>query len=115
MCGKVVVGVIIGISDKVAAGGVVSINYEVAVGSIVGINGKVVAYGIFGSGGKIAVGGIVTVEMGCGSTVVVNAVDVNCPYRLCEDWVVVLLFVTLKSVVCCLVGNRVLAKISKVS
>ena len=30
---------------------------------------------------KVAVGGNVTVELGCGSTVVVNVVDVVCPFR----------------------------------
>ena len=53
------------------------------VGGIVSISGKVVvggAVGIFSAGGKVAVGGNVTVELGCGSTVVVNVVDVICPF-----------------------------------
>ena len=51
------------------------------VGGIVSISGKVIvggAVGIFSAGGKVAVGGNVTVELGCGSTVVVNVVDVIC-------------------------------------
>ena len=54
------------------------------VGGIVGVSGKFAvgdAVGIFSAGGKVAVGGNVTVELGCGSTVVVNVVDVICPFR----------------------------------
>ena len=40
--------------------------------------------GIFGTGGKVSVGDIVTVELGCGSTVVLNVVDVICPFRFCQ-------------------------------
>ena len=105
----------VGISGNVAVGDVVGISDEVAVGGIVGINGEVVVGGIFGSGGKVAVGAIVTVELGCGSAVVVNVIDVICPFRFGRFWVVVLLFVSFKLLVCCPEGNHVLAKIPKVS
>ena len=78
MCGKVVVGRIVGISSKVAVGGVVGISGEVLVGGIVGICDQVVV------GGNVAEGGIVIVELGCGSTVVVNVVDVVYPFHFCQ-------------------------------
>ena len=84
MCGKVVVGRIVGISSKVAEGGVVGISGEVLVGGIVGICDQVVVGGIFGKGGNVAEGGIVIVELGCGSTVVVNVVDVVYPFHFCQ-------------------------------
>ena len=61
-------------------GGIVGISGKVAVGGVAGISGEVAVGGIFSTGGKVSVGGIVTVKLGCGSTVVVNIVDVICPF-----------------------------------
>ena len=88
MGGSIVVGVALNVSDvlggNVAVGVALGVNVAVRmcgkVGGIVGISGKVVvcgAVGIFSAGGKVAVGINVTVELGCGSTVVVNVVDIK--------------------------------------
>ena len=89
--GSIVVGVALSVSDvlggNVAVGVALGVNVAVRMcgkeGGIVGISGKVVvggAVGIFSAGGKVTVGGNVTVELGCGSTLVVNVVDVICPF-----------------------------------
>ena len=90
--GSIVVRVALSVNDvlggNVAVGVALGVNIAVRmcgkVGGIVGISGKVAlvgAVGIFSTGGKVAVDGNVTVELGCGSTVVVNFVDVICPFR----------------------------------
>ena len=87
--GSIVVEVALSISDvlgsNVAVGVALGVNVAVfmcdKVGGIVIISGKVVVGGavsIFSAGGKTAAGGNVTVELGCGSTVVVNVIDVIC-------------------------------------
>ena len=107
MCGNVAVGGIVGISVKVAVGGIVGISVKVAVGDIVGVSGKVavgcvviisgevVVGSIVGISVEVTVGGIfsfvamavgggnVAVGLGFGSTVVVNVVDVVCPFCFC--------------------------------
>ena len=109
MCGNVAVGGIVGISVKVAVGGIVGVSGKVAVGCVVIISGEVVVGGIVGisvevivggifsfgamavgggnvavGGGNVAVGGgNVAVGLGFGSTVVVNVVDVVCPFCFC--------------------------------
>ena len=87
MCGNVVVGGIVGICVKVAVGGIVGVSGRVAVGCVVIISVEVVVGGIVGgifSFGAMAVGGgNVIVGMGFGSTVVVNVVDVVCPFCFC--------------------------------
>ena len=92
MCGNVVVGGIVGICVKVAVGGIVGvggrvavgcvviISVEVVVGGIVGISVEVTVAGIFSFGAMAVGGGNVIVGMGFGSTVVVNVVDVVCPF-----------------------------------
>ena len=95
MCGSVVVGGIVGICVKVAVGGIVSVSGRVAVGCVVIISVEVVVGGIVGISVEVTVGGIfsfgamavggsnVVVGMGFGSTVVVNVVDVVCPFCFC--------------------------------
>ena len=95
MCGNVAVGGIVGISVKVAVGGIVGVNGKVAVGCVVIISGEVVVGGIVGISVEVTVGGIfsfgamavgggnVAVGLGFGSTVVVNVVDVVCPFCFC--------------------------------
>ena len=95
MCGNVAVGGIVGISVKVAVGDIVGVSGKVAVGCVVIISGEVVVGGIVGIGVEVTVGGIfsfgamavgggnVTVGLGFGSTVVVNIVDVVCPFCFC--------------------------------
>ena len=86
MCGNVVVGGIVGICVKVAVSGIVGVSGRVAVGCVVIISVEVVVGGIVGifSFGAMAVeGGNVVVGMGFGSTVVVNVVDVVCPFCFC--------------------------------
>ena len=103
MCGNVPVGGIVGISVKVAVGGTVGVSGKVAVGCVVIISGEVVVGGIVGIsvevivgiGVEVIVGGIfsfgamavgggnVAVGLGFGSTVVVNVVDVVCPFCFC--------------------------------
>ena len=90
MCGKVAVGGIVGISVKVAVGGIVGVRGKVAVGCVVIISGEVVVGGIVGSCGWYfqfwcdgSWGGNVTVGLGFGSTVVVNVIDVVCPFCFC--------------------------------
>ena len=92
MCGNVAVGGIVGISVKVAVGGIVGVSGKVAVGSVVIISGEVVVGGIVDISVKVTVGGIfsfgamavgggnVAVGLGFGSTVVVNVIDVVCPF-----------------------------------
>ena len=95
MCGNVAVGGIVGISVKVAVGGIVGVSGKVAVGCVVIISGEVVVGGIVGISVEVTVGGIfsfgamavggdnVAVGLGFGSTVVVNVVDVVCPFCFC--------------------------------
>ena len=95
MCGNVVVGGIVGICVKVAVGGIVGvsgrvvvgcvviISVEVVVGGIVGISVEVTVGGIFSFGAMAVGGGNVVVGMGFGSAVVVNVVDVVCPFCFC--------------------------------
>ena len=95
MCGNVAVGGIVGISVKVAVGGIVGVSGKVAVGCVVIIIGEVVVGGIVGISVEVIVGGIfsfgamavgggnVAVGLGFGSTVVVNVVDVVCPFYFC--------------------------------
>ena len=80
---KVAVGGIVGVSGKVAVGCVVIISGEVVVGGIVGISVEVIVGGIFSFGAMAVGGGNVTVGLGFGSTVVVNVVDVVCPFCFC--------------------------------
>ena len=93
--GEVVVGGIVGISVKVAVGGIVDVSGKVAVGCVVIISGEVVVGGIVGISVEVIVGGIfsfgemavgggnVAVGLGFGSTVVVNVVDIVCPFCFC--------------------------------
>ena len=95
MCGNVAVGGIVGISVKVAVGGIVGVSGKFAVGCVVIISGEVVVGGIVGISVEVIVGGIfsfgamavgggnVAVGLGFGSTVVVNVVDVVCPFCFC--------------------------------
>ena len=83
MCGNVAVGGIVGVSGKVAVGCVVIISGEVVVGGIVGISVEVIVGGIFSFGAMAVGGGNVAVGLGFGSTVVVNVVDVVCPFCFC--------------------------------
>ena len=95
MCGNVAVGGIVGICVKVAVGGIVSVSGKVAVGCVVIISGEVVVGGIVGISFEVTVGGIfsfdamavgggnVAVGLGFGSTVVVNVIDVVCPFCFC--------------------------------
>ena len=80
---KVAVGGIVGVSGKVAVGCVVIISGEVVVGGIVGISVEVIVGGIFSFGAMAVGGGNVAVGLGFGSTVVVNVVDVVCPFCFC--------------------------------
>ena len=80
ICVKVAVGGIVGVSGRVAVGCVVIISVEVVVGGIVGICVEVTVGGIFSFGAMAVGGGNVVVGMGFGSTVVVNVVDVVCPF-----------------------------------
>ena len=80
MCGN---GGIVGVSGRVAVGCVVIISVEVVVGGIVGISVEVTVGGIFSFGAMAVGGGNVVVGMGFGSTVVVNVVDVVCPFCFC--------------------------------
>ena len=80
---KVAVGGIVGVSGKVAVGCVVIISGEVVVGGIVGISVEVTVGGIFSFGAMAVGGGNVAVGLGFGSTVVVNVVDVVCPFCFC--------------------------------
>ena len=52
-------------------------------GGIVGISVEVTVGGIFSFGAMAVEGGSVVVGMGFGSTVVVNVVDVVCPFCFC--------------------------------
>ena len=83
ICVKVAVGGIVGVSGRVAVGCVVIINAEVVVGGIVGISVEVTVGGIFSFGVMAVGGGNVVIGMGFGSTVVVNVVDVVCPFCFC--------------------------------
>ena len=95
LCGNVAVDGIVGISVKVAVGGIVGVGGKVAVGCVVIISGEVVVGGIVGISVEVTVGGIfsfgvmavwggnVAVGLGFGSTVVVNVVDVVCPFSFC--------------------------------
>ena len=95
MCGNVAVGGIVGISVKVSVGGIVSVSGKVAVGCVVIISGEVVVGSIVGISVEVTVGGIfsfgvmavgggnVAVGLGFGSTVVVNVIDVVCPFCFC--------------------------------
>ena len=95
MCGNVAVGGIVGISVRVAVGDIVGVSGKVAVGCVVIISGEVVVGGIVDIGVEVTVGGIfsfgamavgggnVAVGLGFGSTVVVNVVDVVCPFCFC--------------------------------
>ena len=93
MCGNVAVGGIVGISVKVVVGGIVGVSGKVAVGCVVIISGEVVVGGIVGISVEVIVGGIFSfvamavgggnVGLGFGSTVVVNVVDVVCPFCFC--------------------------------
>ena len=80
---KVAVGGSVGVSGKVAVGCVVIISGEVVVGGIVGISVEVTVSGIFSFGAMAVGGGNVAVGLGFGSTVVVNVVDVVCPFCFC--------------------------------
>ena len=83
ICVKVDVSGIVGVSGRVAVGCVVIISVEVVVGGIVGISVEVTVGGIFSFGAMAVEGGNVVVGMGFGSTVVVNVVDVVCPFCFC--------------------------------
>ena len=83
ICVKVAVGGIVGVSGRVAVGCVVIISVEVVVGGIVGISVEGTVGGIFSFGAMAVGGGNVVVGMGFGSTVVVNVVDVVCPFCFC--------------------------------
>ena len=83
ICVEVAVGGIVGVSGRVAVGCVVIISVEVVVGGIVGISVEVTVGGIFSFGAMAVGGGNVVVGMGFGSTVVVNVVDVVCPFCFC--------------------------------
>ena len=95
MCGNGALGGIVGISVKVAVGGIVSVSGKVAVGCVVIISGEVVVGGIVGISVEVTVGGIfsfcamavgggnVAVGLGFGGNVVVNVVDVVCPFYFC--------------------------------
>ena len=83
ICVKVAVSGIVGVSGRVAVGCVVIISVEVVVGGIVGISVEVTVGGIFSFGAMAVEGGNVVVGMGFGSTVVVNVVDVVCPFCFC--------------------------------
>ena len=80
------VGVSLGVSDVVggsaAAGGNVAVG-EVAMGGIVGISVEVTVGGIFSFSAMAVGGGNVAVSLGLGSTVVVNVIDVFCPFCFC--------------------------------
>ena len=65
---------------KVAVGCVVIISGEVVVGGIVGISVEITVGGIFSFGATAVGGGNVAVGLGFGSTVVVNVIDVVCPF-----------------------------------
>ena len=91
MCGNVAVGGIVGISVKVAVGGIVGVSGKVVVGCVViiscevvvGISVEVTVGGIFSFGAMAVGGGNVAVGLGFGSTVVVNVLDVVCPFCFC--------------------------------
>ena len=94
MCGNVAAGGIVRISVKVTVGGIVGVSGKVAVGCVVIIRGEVVGGivvisvevivgGIFSFGAMAVGGGNVAVGLGFGSTVVVNVVDVVCPFCFC--------------------------------
>ena len=84
--GSIDVGVSLGVSDVVggsaAAGGNVAVG-EVAMGGIVGISVEVTVGGIFSFSAMAVGGGNVAVSLGLGSTVVVNVIDVFCPFCFC--------------------------------
>ena len=84
--GSIDVGVSLCVSDVVggsaAAGGNVAVG-EVAMGGIVGISVEVTVGGIFSFSAMAVGGGNVTVSLGLGSTVVVNVIDVVCPFCFC--------------------------------
>ena len=83
ICVKVAVGGIVGVSGRVAVGCVVIISVEVVVGGIVGISVEVTVGGIFSFGAIAVGGGNVVVGICFDSTVVVNVVDVVCPFCFC--------------------------------
>ena len=83
ICVKVAVGGIVGVSGRVAVGCVVIISVEVLVGGIVGISVEVTVVSIFSFGTMAVGGGNVVFGIGFGSTVVVNVVDVVCPFCFC--------------------------------
>ena len=83
ICVKVAVSGIVGVTGRVAVGCVVIISVEVVVGGTVGISVEVTVGGIFSFGAMAVEGGNVVVGMGFGSTVVVNVVDVVCPFCFC--------------------------------
>ena len=101
--GNIAVGVALGVNVAVRmcgkVGGIVDISGKVAVGG---------AVGIFSAAGKVAVAGNVTVELGCGSTVVVNVVDVICPFRFGRVLGGSVVVCLTEVGVCCLDGCRVL-------
>ena len=84
--GSIDVGVSLGVSDVVggsaAAGGNVAVG-EVVMGGIVGISVEVTVGGIFSFSAMAVGGGNVAVSLGLGSTVVVNVIDVVCPFCFC--------------------------------
>ena len=84
--GSIDFGVSLCVSDVVggsaAAGGNVAVG-EVAMGGIVGISVEVTVGGIFSFSAMAVGGGNVAVSLGLGSTVVVNVIDVVCPFCFC--------------------------------
>ena len=84
--GSIDVGVSLGVSDVVggsaAAGGNVAVG-EVVMGGIVGISVEVTVGGIFSFSAMAVGGGNVAVSLGLGSPVVVNVIDVVCPFCFC--------------------------------
>ena len=84
--GSIDVGVSLCVSDVVggsaAMGGNVAVG-EVAMGGIVGISVEVTVGGIFSFSAMAVGGGNVAVSLGLGSTVVVNVIDVVCPFCFC--------------------------------
>ena len=79
--GKVEFGVRMG--GMVVVGCVLAGGLGFVVGGIVGISVEVTVGGIFSFGAMAVGGGNVAVGLGFGSTVVVNVVDVVCPFCFC--------------------------------